>query len=117
MFSLLTLIDGAIHREWLVAMGRRSALGHAAHLLCEIYRQLEIVNLARQLEFLFPVTQGDLADMLGLSVVHVNRVIQELRARELIAWHAPTVRILDWNGLVEAADFDDTYLHMVREPR
>jgi CRP-like cAMP-binding protein len=117
MFSLLTLIDGAIHREWLVAMGRRSALGHAAHLLCETYKQLEVVKLASDMEFLFPVTQAELADMLGLSIVHVNRVLQELRARELISWQGPAVTILDWNGLVEVADFDDTYLHLVREPR
>ena len=117
MFSLLTLIDASIHREWLVAMGRRGALGHAAHLLCETYKQLEIVGLTRDMEFLFPVTQGDLADVLGLSTVHVNRVIQELRARKLITWQGPVVRILDWHGLVEVADFDETYLHLIREPR
>jgi CRP-like cAMP-binding protein len=117
MFSLLTLIDGAIHREWLVAMGRRTALGHAAHLLCEVYKQLEIVNRTSGLQFVFPVTQMDFADMLGLSAVHINRVIQELRARELIAWQGAVIRILDWDGLVEVGGFDDTYLQLVCEPR
>jgi CRP-like cAMP-binding protein len=117
MFSLMTLIDGAIHREWLVSMGRRGALGHIAHLLCEIYKQLEIVNLAHDGRFIFPVTQSDLADMLGLSTVHVNRVLQELRAKQLIEWQGPKVRILDWAGLTATAEFDGVYLNLFKEPR
>jgi CRP-like cAMP-binding protein len=117
MFSLMTLIDGAIHREWLVSMGRRGALGHTAHLLCEVYKQLELVNLASEGRFMFPITQSDLADMLGLSTVHVNRVLQELRAKQLIEWRGPQVRILDWARLASTAEFDGVYLHLVKEPR
>jgi CRP-like cAMP-binding protein len=117
MLSLMTLIDGAIHREWLVSMGRRGALGHMAHLLCEVYKQLELVNLASEGRFIFPVTQSDLADMLGLSTVHVNRVLQELRAKQLIEWQGAQVRILDWARLAATAEFDGIYLHLVKEPR
>jgi CRP-like cAMP-binding protein len=114
---LNTLIDAAIHRVWLVAMGRRTALGHAAHLFCEIHTLLEIVGLAGANKFEFPITQNDLADILGLSPVHVNRTLQELRARELIHWKGTTVRILDWDALAELAGFDETYLQLEREPR
>ena len=117
MFSLLMLIDGSIHREWIVAMGRRNALGNAAHLLCETYVQLEMVGLAPGHEFLFPVTQTDLADMLGLSLVHANRTLQSLRAMNLIEWKGSRVKILDWERLTGLAEFDDRYLHLVKEPR
>jgi CRP-like cAMP-binding protein len=69
------------------------------------------------MEFEFPVTQVDLADILGLSAVHVNRTLQELRARELIHWKGTTVRILDWDVLAEIAEFDATYLQLETEPR
>jgi CRP-like cAMP-binding protein len=117
MLTLLALIDGSIHREWLVAMGRRTAQEHAAHLICETYVQLEMVGMAPDHAFLFPITQAVLGDMLGLSTVHVNRVIQSLRAADLIAWDGVTMRILDWERLKELGQFDFTYLNVTREPR
>jgi CRP-like cAMP-binding protein len=117
LFWLLTLVDGAIHREWVVGMGRRSAKSHMANLFCEIYSLLEVVHLAPDFEFMLPVTQNDLADILGLSSVHVNRVLQELRASELVSWVGGKMKILDWAGLRDAAEFDSTYLQLQREPR
>jgi CRP-like cAMP-binding protein len=117
MFWLITLIDGAIHREWLTAMGRRTALAHMAHLICELYTLLAAVELASDFTFLAPISQSTLADVLGLSSVHVNRVLQELRATELISWQGATVKILDWDGLKKVAEFDPGYLHLHREPR
>jgi CRP-like cAMP-binding protein len=117
LFWLMTLVDGAIHREWLVAMGRRTSKGHMAHLFCEIYSLLKVVNLASDFEWSFPVTQCDMADILGLSPVHVNRILQELRAAELVEWRAGKIRILDWAGLQRTAEFDPTYLHLNQEPR
>ncbi len=114
---LLTLLDGAMHREWLVAMGRRSALGQLAHLLCELRMRLTVVGSVDDDCFVMPVTQVDLSDILGLSSVHVNRVLQELRADNLIAWKGVNVSILDWDGLKRIAEFDDRYLHIVKEPR
>jgi CRP-like cAMP-binding protein len=114
---LLTLIDGAINREWLVAMGRRPALGQAAHLLCELYLRLKTVDAVSAFRFSLPITQSEVGDILGLSSVHVNRVLQELRTRGLISWRGPSVTILDWPGLQALAEFDDRYLHLAREPR
>lgn len=117
LFWFLTLLDGAQHREWLVAMGRRSAIARFAHLLCELKVRMSVVGGGSGDGFVLPVTQADLSDILGLSSVHVNRVLQELRRDGLIAWKGAHVSILDWNGLVDLAEFDDRYLHLVRERR
>lgn len=117
MLWLLTLIDGSAHREWLVGLGVLSATQRAAHLFCEVYRRLEIIGLAHDYRFSFPVTQTALADAVGTSSVHVNRVIQELRQRELITWEGGIITIRDWPALARLADFDDRYLHLSRERR
>jgi CRP-like cAMP-binding protein len=117
LFSLCGLIDAAIHREWLVCTGRRQASAHLAHLFCEIYQLLETVQMAAGLAFDFPITQVDLADMMGISSVHANRTVQELRHLGLIAWDGRKVQIKDWERLSQFGEYDNTYLHLVREPR
>jgi len=112
-----TLVDGAIHREWIVAMGRRSKKSHLAHLICELFVRLEGVNLTNDMSFLLPLSQSEMADVIGLSVVHMNRVIQALRREKLISWTNHVVTILNWQRLQEVAEFDPTYLSMHREPR
>jgi CRP-like cAMP-binding protein len=112
-----TLVDGAAHREWLVAMGQTSASAHTAHLICELYIRLEAVGAASGYRFKFPMTQAQLGDALGLSAVHVNRSVQELRAMELITWQSGEVVIKDWERLVRVGHFDPTYIHHQREPR
>lgn len=112
-----TLIDAAVHREWLVAMGQMDALGHSAHLLCEFYVRLEQVGRARDHTFALPITQEELGDALGVSSVHVNRSIQELRALGLITWKGKTITIHDWDRLVQVGEFDPTYLHRRNESR
>jgi CRP-like cAMP-binding protein len=114
---LSTLIDGAIHREWLVAMGRRSSLDQMAHLLCELFLRLQAVGRTERNSFRLPLTQAELGDTLGLSTVHVNRIIQELRAAGLITWRGPVVTIENWDGLVQAAEFDPSFLNLMNEPR
>lgn len=114
---LMTLIDGAIHREWIVAMGRRSSSGQLAHLICELYVRLGVAGLVKDGSFVFPISQAQLSDALGLSAVHVNRVLQELRAEKLISWESQIVRILDWEALRDRAEFDVGYLHLNSEPR
>ena len=69
------------------------------------------------MDITLPITQADLGDTLGLSTVHTNRVIQELRARNLITWQGQSVRMLDWDGLQQLGQFDPLYLHLVKEPR
>jgi CRP-like cAMP-binding protein len=114
---LLTLIDAAIHRRWLTAMGRQSALAHTAHLLCEMYvRQKEILPLT-DATFRMPLTQAKLADVLGLSAVHTNRIVRDLREGGFVDWQGDRVTVRDWEGLSELAEFDPTYLSMQKEPR
>jgi CRP-like cAMP-binding protein len=118
MLWLMTLLDSAIHREWIVAMGRRSALEQLAHLLCEIFTRLAVVGLGDTTrELMLPINQTELGDTLGLSTVHVNRTLQQLRAERLISWQGQAVRILDWDRLAAIAEFDPTYLHLDAEPR
>ena len=114
---LLTLIDASIHRQWLVTMGAYPALNRTAHLLCELFTRLTFDGGQAETSLTLPITQQDLGDTLGLSTVHTNRVVQELRARGLIQWQAQEIRMLNWAGLAELAQFDPLYLHLGKEPR
>jgi CRP-like cAMP-binding protein len=107
-----TLIDAAIFREWMVGMGRRQAYGRIAHLFCELTAKNRAIGLAPEDSFKLPATQADLGDALGLSTVHVNRVLQELRGAGLITLGGGVLTVLDWEGLKEAGEFDPTYLHL-----
>jgi CRP-like cAMP-binding protein len=108
----LTLLDAAIHRQWLVMIGRRDALERMAHLLCEMNLRLADVGLAAGGRFELPLTQAEVADVLSLSTVHVNRVLQELRRMGLVAWTQGRVEILDGRELARLAQFDPTYLQL-----
>jgi CRP-like cAMP-binding protein len=114
---LSTLIDSAIHREWLVAMGRRSAREHMAYMVCELFFRLRLVGLTEGGSFELPMTQAEIGDTLGISTVHVNRVVQELRAEGLIRWEGNTVEVLDPQRLEDVAEFTPTYLSLFVEPR
>ena len=107
-----TLIDASIFREWTVNIGRREAYGRISHILCELMARLEAVGLTQDHTCEIPITQGEFADAAGLSNVHVNRVLQELRADELITLKGNTLKVLDWDQLRHAGDFDPTYLHL-----
>ncbi|MCV0414338.1 MAG: Crp/Fnr family transcriptional regulator [Brevundimonas sp.] len=111
-----TIIDAAIHRQWLVAMGRRSGLSHLAHLVCELYLRLRAAGQAGDITFDLPLTQTVLGDALGLSTVHVSRLITELRGEGVVNWSGRRVEILDWHRLAEIAEFDATYLRLSNEP-
>jgi CRP-like cAMP-binding protein len=107
-----TLIDSAIFREWLTGVGRRSAYSRIAHLICELYLRAKAVGLTTDHSMELPITQAELGDALGLSSVHVNRVLQELRGEGLIVSRGRMLVITDWPGLEAAGDFDPTYLHI-----
>jgi CRP-like cAMP-binding protein len=107
-----TLIDAAVFREWMVGLGRRDAYGRIAHLFCEMFVRLKAVGLADGETYDLPITQAELGDALGLSTVHVNRVLQELRANGLIRSQGRLHTVLDWPGLSRAGQFDPTYLHL-----
>jgi len=108
---LLTLIDAAIHREWISTV-RLSAIAQLAHLMCEIYLRLRAVKLTDGHSFQLPMTQAETSDALGMSPVHLNRVLQELRGKGVVTWTGRTVSLLDWNALVEIAQFDASYLNL-----
>lgn len=114
---LSTLLDAAIYRTWLVCLGQKDALARMAHLICELALRLEVVGLAKRRRFRLPITQAEFGDALGMSTVHANRTVQELRARSLITWQDQQLTILDWDGLNRVAEFNATYLNLEREPR
>ncbi|WP_210526688.1 Crp/Fnr family transcriptional regulator [Rubellimicrobium arenae] len=107
-----TLVDGSIHREWVVNVGQREAPSRMAHLFCEIMVRSKQAGLAQDGTCPFPVTQADLSEMTGLSPVHVNRTLQALRGQGLISFGQGRLTIHDWDGLVELGDFRDDYLHL-----
>lgn len=107
-----TLVEESISREWLVSVGKRSAIERVAHLLCEIYLRLAAVGRSDGSRFPLPLTQSELADVLGLSTVHVNRTLQELRKSGLIAFQSGTVELYNFDALAELALFAPGYLHL-----
>jgi CRP-like cAMP-binding protein len=107
-----TLIDAAVFREWMIGIGRRSAYTRIAHVLCELMVKMRAVGLANGYQCDLPITQTELGDALGLSTVHVNRSLQELRGDGLIEWRSGTLTALNWEGLKQAGEFDPTYLHL-----
>ncbi len=112
-----TVIDGAIHREWLVNVGRRTAYQRVAHVFCELVTRLQAAGLGDDGVCDLPLTQSELADATGLSTVHVNRVIQELRRDGLITLRGRVFRALDWAGLMRAAEVDPKYLKLLSTRR
>ncbi|MDX7953304.1 Crp/Fnr family transcriptional regulator [Lichenihabitans sp. Uapishka_5] len=114
---LSTVIDGAVHRAWLAAMGSRSAAGHLAHFICEMFLRLQAVAQTEGQTMRLPFTQTEIGEILGLSSVHVNRTLQNLRAESLLRWQDGVITILDWAGLQRAAEFDPVYLSLQKEPR
>lgn len=117
MFWLMTNIDAAIHREWVLSLGRRSALSRTAHLFCELRLRLGLVGLAAETGYALPLTQADLAECLGLTSVHVNRVLKELREAGLVEFRGGRVTIRDSVALERAAEFDPAYLYLEPRPR
>ena len=108
---LSQLVDQGTMRAWIVGMGRRTALAKVAHLLCELYLRADNVGLVRNGELVLPLTQIVLADALGLTPVHVNRVIRSLRLSEAIELRNRELVISDPAQLIRIAAFDETYLH------
>jgi CRP-like cAMP-binding protein len=105
------LIDAAIFRDWIANLGRRSAYERIAHLFCEVFVRMRQLNLVEKESFRLPMTQSELADACGISPVHVNRVLQQLRRDGLIISTGDVHAIADWEKLREAGDFDPAYLH------
>lgn len=116
LYWFSTNVDGAITRELALSLGQRSAISRMAHLFCELHLRLETVGRARPDGFEFPLTQRELSECLGLTVVHVNRTLQELRRRSLVELGNRRLTILDPSGLKGVAEFDPSYLYLTRAP-
>jgi CRP-like cAMP-binding protein len=117
LYWFMTNLDAAIHREWELSLGRRSALARAAHLFCELHVRLGVVGLTDGDSYDLALTQTDLAECLGLTPVHVNRTLKTLRARSLVEFRGRRVVIQDQAGLRQVAEFDPSYLYLESRPR
>ena len=107
------LRNEAIAREWMVGLGRRSAGERLAHLICELHERLWHAGAGERYRYRLELTQDELADILGLSNVHINRTLTELRRVGLMEFRNKVVHILDHTALTQLADFDATYLELV----
>ena len=112
-----TNLDAAIHREWELSLGQRAGVSRAAHLLCELYHRLDLVGEVHDNGYAFPVNQTELGECLGLTPVHTNRVLKELRQRGLASFRNGQVQIQDLRQLEELAEFDPSYLYLESMPR
>ncbi|MDR7040430.1 CRP-like cAMP-binding protein [Methylobacterium sp. BE186] len=108
---LSKLAEEATARAWIVGLGCRSAQERVTHLFCELLVRMEAVGLVREGWCPLPLTQVDLADTLGLSNVHVNRLLQDLRRRGLILLRGRSLKLLDLEGIRAMAEFSPRYLH------
>jgi CRP-like cAMP-binding protein len=109
-----TLVDEAILRHWLLNMGQREAYERIAHLFCELWDRLAQVGLRSGNQIEVPLTQEQLADTMGLTPIHINRMIKRMREEGLIEMKSKCLRILDIDRLRAVADYDPLYLHLKR---
>jgi CRP-like cAMP-binding protein len=110
---LTGLLEENALRAWIINIGRRDAAGRVAHLLCELFVRLSIVGNARSEGFDFPLTQEEMGDALGLTPVHVNRVVRHLREAGLISIKNKSVDMLDFSKLQKASSFNAGYLRVI----
>jgi len=115
VYWFCTNLDAAIHREWALSLGQRSAISRMAHLFCELYMRLELVGRTHGNAYELPLTQRELAECLGLTVVHANRTLQELRRRGLVEFENRHLTLLDRRGIEGVAAFDPAYLYLRRQ--
>lgn len=111
LFWRTTLIDSAAFRAWLLMLGQADASTRMAHLFCEMFTRAAMAGLAEGSSFPLPLTQNDLADYLGISLVHANRTLQDLRSSGVLEFQHQTATILRWNELRAMGQFDPAYLH------
>ena len=107
-----TLVDASVHREWTLNVGQREGLSRMAHLFCEMMTRMDTIGRMKDGGCALPLTQEDLGEATGLSSVHVNRVLQDLRRQKLISFTRGQLTAHDWDGLVRLADFRTDYLHL-----
>jgi len=107
-----TLIDAAAFRKWLMSVGRRAAVACVAHIVCEFVTRMKAIGRSDGITCEFPMTQTDLGDAAAISLVHVNRSLRELRESGLVTVFKDSLKIHDWEGLKQLAEFDPSYLQL-----
>ena len=107
-----TLVDEGVLREWLVNLGQRQAEERMAHFFCEMLVRLQTVGLADENSYALPLTQTELGDIFGVSSVHVNRALQDLRKTDLIILKNRRLEIPDVDRLKAYCGFRANYLHL-----
>jgi CRP-like cAMP-binding protein len=107
-----TLIDAAMFREWIVNVGQRPAPARLAHVMTELRERLRIIERLNGNSFEMPLTQEQIGEALGITAVHVNRVIKQLRQEGIVEFNRGRVSVLNETKFEELADFDDRYLHL-----
>ncbi|MFC0204028.1 Crp/Fnr family transcriptional regulator [Novosphingobium soli] len=106
------LVAGAIQREWTTSIGQRTAYERIAHLFCELFVRSRTAGLTDANTCEFPLTQSDIADATGMTQVHVNRTIQEMRRDGLIDLRSRQMTVHDLDRLMAVALFNTNYLHL-----
>lgn len=110
----VTLVDEGVLRAWIVNTGRRDAYERIAHFLCEMHAKMKMIGLVQDGQLALPLTQDELADVTGLTAVHVNRTLQRLRGEDLIEIGSGRLTVLNVDALRKAAGFNPNYLHIKR---
>lgn len=113
----MTTLDAAMHREWELSLGRRTSPARIAHVLCELHTRFKIVGMTQGDSYRLPLTQFDLAECLGLTAIHVNRTLRELRMSRLVTFRNKTVVIENFAALAKLAEYDADYLYVDKRPR
>ncbi|GAB2789027.1 Crp/Fnr family transcriptional regulator [Halomonas shantousis] len=111
-FFWSTLVDEAVLREWLVNAGGRPAEVRIAHVICELLLRSRAAGLAEDDSFILPITQEELGETMGLTVVHTNRILQKLRRNGLITFAKQRMEVHDWKRMQAFAEFAPDYLHL-----
>jgi CRP-like cAMP-binding protein len=105
------LVDEGTMRAWITSMGRRASIERVAHLMCELYIRARNIGLTTESTFALPLSQLLLADSLGMTPVHLNRVLKELRRRNAMTLKRGSLELTDVDQLIRIAGFDENYLH------
>ncbi|HEV7252189.1 MAG TPA: helix-turn-helix domain-containing protein [Mesorhizobium sp.] len=107
-------MEESVAREWITSNGHRDAVEQLAHLFCELFIRLKGVGLAKEDSIDWPLIQTQMGEATGMSTVHVNRTLQELRDRGLVVLKGKTLTIPDLEALKAVAMFNPNYLHLDR---
>ena len=112
IFWLQAAIEYASQAAWIHALGAKRGTAKIAHIFCELQMRLAVVGLATKMGFPFPLSQQELADYAGMTHVHLNRCLRELREAGLLTFSSGWAKVEDFEGLKRLARFDDAYLNL-----